>query len=84
MSECHKLMSKYHTLLLLYSNNHLNDSLHYQDELKNLRSQSYLQMKSSIDKLLPQIDQFVETHSNLDIYCYFIMVYMINLILIFY
>lgn len=57
MSECHKLISKYHTNLTAFSNGHLNETVHYKEEIKILRVQSYLSMKSNLDKLLPLIDQ---------------------------
>ena len=57
MLECHKLVSKYHTHLLLFANANLNDSAHYRDELKTYRYQSYVYMKTSLDKLLVQMDQ---------------------------
>jgi transketolase len=57
MTESHRLMSKYHTSLLTYSNGHLAETTHTREELKNLRSQSFLHIKQSLDKLLPQIDQ---------------------------
>ena len=57
MSECQKLISKYHTNLLIFSNGHLNESNNNREELKTLRIQSYLQMKTKLDKILPQVDQ---------------------------
>jgi hypothetical protein len=58
MTESHRLMSKYHSSLILFSNGHLGESFHQiRDELKSLRVQSFNQVKQCLDKMLPQIDQ---------------------------
>ena len=60
MTESHRLMSKYHSNLLLFSNGHLGDSVHNREELRSLRTQSFNHVKQSLDKLLPQIDQYLK------------------------
>ena len=58
MIECNKLLSKYHVLLLGFSNgNFSNESISYRDDLRNLRIQAYMFVKSSLEKLVPQFDQ---------------------------
>ncbi|CAF0884211.1 unnamed protein product [Brachionus calyciflorus] len=56
MTECHKSLSKYHNCLLSLSNGSLNETLN-KDELKGLRSQNYKFIKSSLEALIPKIDQ---------------------------
>lgn len=58
MNESNKLLSKYHINLLSFSNgNILNESNSFRDELRNLRIQAYMFMKSNLEKLIPQFDQ---------------------------
>lgn len=57
MTESHRLMSKYHSSLLTFSNGHLAETAHTREELKSLRTQTFSNIKQSLDKLLPQIDQ---------------------------
>ena len=57
MLESHKLVSKYHSELLLFSNSCLDDSLQQREEVKNLRIQSFTHIKNSLKQLLPRIDQ---------------------------
>ncbi len=58
MIECNKLLSKYHVNLLGFSNgNLLNESISFRDDLRNLRIQAYMYMKSNLEKLIPQFDQ---------------------------
>ena len=56
MTESHRLMSKYHSYLLIFANGHLGESVHNKEELKSLRIQSFNHIKQSLEKLLPQID----------------------------